>query len=63
MVDNKITKARVKHHFTYSAWKYVLLVALSIIAWDLIYNMKMCIRDSLYRIVSAAFPRSCSTPR
>ncbi len=39
MVDNKITKARVKHHFTYSAWKYVLLVALSIIAWDLIYNM------------------------
>ena len=39
MVDNKITKARIKHHFGYGAWKYALLIAISIIGWDLVYNM------------------------
>ncbi len=39
MVDNRITRARMRHHFTYNAWKYALLVALAVFGWDLIYNM------------------------
>lgn len=39
MVNNRITKERVRHHFTYGVWKYALLVVVSIFAWDLIYSM------------------------
>jgi hypothetical protein len=39
MVDTRITKARVRHHFSYGIWKYVLLAALAIFGWDLIYSM------------------------
>jgi hypothetical protein len=39
MVDNKITKQRIKNHFAYSRWKYILLAVVCVIAWDLIYSM------------------------
>lgn len=39
MVDTRITMARVRHHFSYGVWKYVLLAVLAIFGWDLIYNM------------------------
>lgn len=38
MQETKITKARIKNHFTYSWWKYVLLVLAAIIGWNLIYT-------------------------
>ncbi len=30
--------ARVRHHFTYHFWKYAVLAAVSVFAWDLIYT-------------------------
>lgn len=39
MINNKITMERVKHHFTYNLWKYVLLVVVSIFAWDIVFSM------------------------
>lgn len=39
MVDNKMTRLRVKNHFTYSLWKYILLVVVCVVAWDLVYSM------------------------
>lgn len=39
MVDNKITKKRVHEHWAYSRWKYILLVIVCVVAWDLIYSM------------------------
>ena len=33
-----LTKERVKHHLTYHSWKYLMLVALSIMGWNLIYT-------------------------
>lgn len=39
MVDTRITKARMRHHFAYGLWKYVLLIVLAIFGWDLYYNM------------------------
>lgn len=38
MVDNRISKARIQHHFTYGIWKYALLAVVTIFAWDLIFN-------------------------
>lgn len=33
-----ITKKGLKQHFTYSWWKYALLVAIAFLGWDLIYT-------------------------
>lgn len=33
-----ITLAKMKYHFHYNAWRYVLLVALSIFGWNIIYT-------------------------
>ena len=33
-----ITKERIRTHFTYSWWKYVLLVALSLLCWNLLHT-------------------------
>ncbi|MBQ8536822.1 MAG: hypothetical protein IJ461_05390 [Clostridia bacterium] len=34
-----ITRQRLRHHFTYCGWMYVVLVVASIFGWDLIYTM------------------------
>ena len=34
-----ITREKLKHHITYSLWKYVLLAILAIFGWDIIYSM------------------------
>ncbi len=34
-----LTKARWKHHLAYNGWKYILVLILSIIGWNLIYTM------------------------
>ncbi|MCL2811801.1 MAG: hypothetical protein FWD25_07925 [Clostridia bacterium] len=39
MVNTRITKERMRHHFSYGVWKYVLLAVLAIFGWDLIYSM------------------------
>lgn len=39
MVDNHFSKKRIKHHFAYAAWKYVLLAVVCVVSWDLVYNM------------------------
>ncbi len=39
MVDNRISKARVRHHFSYGLWKYALLAAAAIFGWNLFYSM------------------------
>ena len=33
-----ITKSRIRHHFQYNGWKYLVLVAASIFGWNLIYT-------------------------
>lgn len=38
MVDNRISKARIQHHFTYGIWKYVLVAVVTVFAWDLLFN-------------------------
>lgn len=38
MQDTKITKERIKHHFTYSWWKYVLLICVAAFGWNMIYT-------------------------
>ena len=39
MVDNKITKKRIHEHWAYSRWKYILLVIVCVVAWDMVYSM------------------------
>lgn len=34
-----VTQQRLKDHLTYSWWKYVLLILISIFGWNLIYSM------------------------
>lgn len=34
-----ITKKRLKQHFTYSWWKYALLVAIAFFGWDIVYSV------------------------
>ena len=34
-----LTKARWKHHLAYNGWKYILVLILSIVGWNLIYTM------------------------
>lgn len=38
MQETRITKDRIRHHFTYSWWKYVLLIVAAVIGWNLIYT-------------------------
>lgn len=38
MIKTKITKKRIKDHFTYSVWKYVILVIVGVFGWNLIYT-------------------------
>lgn len=38
MRETKITLQRIRNHFTYSWWKYVLLAVLAIGGWSLIYS-------------------------
>lgn len=38
MPQTKITKARIRNHFTYSWWKYLLLVCVAVFGWNLIYT-------------------------
>jgi hypothetical protein len=37
-VSMPITKARIKNHFHYHLWKYVLLVVLSIFVWNFLFT-------------------------
>ena len=39
MADNRITKERVKNHFFYGWWKYVLAVVLCVFGIDMIFAM------------------------
>ncbi|MCL1965129.1 MAG: hypothetical protein FWF69_08735 [Firmicutes bacterium] len=38
MYDTRITKERIRNHFTYSLWKYALLAVFAIFGWNLIYS-------------------------
>ena len=38
MIQTKITKKRVKDHFAYALWKYLILVVASVFGWNLIYT-------------------------
>lgn len=38
MLETKITKERIKHHFTYSWWKYLIMACVAIFGWNLIYT-------------------------
>ncbi|GHU69882.1 hypothetical protein AGMMS49992_01300 [Clostridia bacterium] len=39
LVRTPITKKRIRDHFTYSFWKYVLLVVVGVFGWNLIYSV------------------------
>jgi len=36
--DLKITKARIRNHFTYHWWQYAVLLAVAIFGWNLLYT-------------------------
>ena len=38
-IKTPVTKALVRNHFTYSSWKYLLLVIFGIFGWSLIFTM------------------------
>ena len=38
LMKTRLTAARLKHHFAYSLWKYILLVVLAVFGWNLIYT-------------------------
>lgn len=38
MQETKITKDRIRNHFTYGWWKYVLLIGVAIFGWNMIYT-------------------------
>lgn len=38
MQETKITKDRIRNHFTYSWWMYVLLAVVAIVGWNLVYT-------------------------
>ena len=38
-IQTPINSKTVKHHFTYSAWKYALMAACVILGWSLIYTV------------------------
>lgn len=33
-----LTKERLRHHLTYNSWKYLLLVAICVMGWNLLYT-------------------------
>lgn len=33
-----ITKKNIKHHLSYSLWKYILLVVLAVLGWNLVFS-------------------------
>lgn len=37
-IQMPITKRKVRHHFQYSLWMYLLLIALALFGWNLIYT-------------------------
>lgn len=37
-INLPITKRRIRNHFTYAWWQYVLLIGLAIFGWNLIYT-------------------------
>ena len=39
MPDTRITKERLKNHWMYSSWKYLLLLIICIAGWNLIYSI------------------------
>lgn len=39
MVDTRLTGERIRQHFTYNAWKYLLVVVAAIFGWSMLYNM------------------------
>ena len=39
MADNRITRKRLKNHFVYGWWKYLLAVVLCVMGVDLIFSM------------------------
>lgn len=38
MNDTRITKDRVRNHFAYSWWKYMILAVVAVFGWNLIYT-------------------------
>lgn len=34
-----VTKEKLRNHLTYSSWKYILLAALAIFGWNIVYSM------------------------
>jgi len=39
MVNTRVTKERMRHHFSYGVWKYALLAILAVFGWDLVYSI------------------------
>lgn len=39
MNETRITKERIRNHFTYGWWKYLLLGILAIFGWNMLYTM------------------------
>lgn len=39
MVDNKLSKLRIRNHFTYNAWKYLIVIVFAVFIWSMAYNM------------------------
>ena len=37
-ITTPLTKERLKHHLTYSTWKYLLVAVLAVMGWSLIYT-------------------------
>lgn len=38
MRATKITRDRIRHHFNYNWWKYVLLAVVAVFGWDMVYT-------------------------
>jgi len=38
MQDTRITKDRIRNHFTYGLWKYALLAVAAVLGWNLIFT-------------------------
>ena len=39
MPDTRITKERLKNHWVYSSWKYLLMVVIFVAGWNLTYSV------------------------
>lgn len=39
MPDTRITKERLKNHWMYSSWKYLLMIVIFVAGWNLIYSI------------------------